>query len=831
MTEERVDYFIDVIIPVAIPQFFTYRVPVNWNEYIIVGQRVLVNFGKNKLYAAIVSKIHQNPPRMYEAKYIEEIIDETPIVTQNQLKIWDWIADYYFCNIGDVMLAALPNYLKLSSETRIILCNQFDGTTEFLTEKDLELIDFLSLKTIITWEEACNVFGKKSIHKDINKLIALKAIEVFEEIKDKYKTLKIKVISGGELLKDENQLKNIFTELEKKAFKQLEVLMAILEIAKQKKQEKFNFYITKEEINKKFDKSIDAVLKALEEKQIISISEQDKSRLSLDNLKTNIPLPTLSEAQNIAFESINKGFHDNKVTFLHGVTSSGKTEIYIHLINQTLQNKKQVLFLVPEIGLTTQLVMRIKQYFGDRVAVYHSKFNNSERYEIWDGVLNYKSGDNNFSIILGARSSIFLPFKDLGLVIVDEEHDSSYKQFDPAPRYNARDTSIFLANQFNANVVLGSATPSAETYFNAITKKYHYHHITERFGGVELPQIELIDLKKQAKTNFLPEYISKTLHDEILATLEKGKKVILFQNRRGYAPFIQCSKCGWIPECNSCDVSLTYHKYINKLKCHYCGKGQSNYNECPACGSHELKMRGLGTEKIEDELNLIYSKYNIARMDLETTKGKDAYQKIIDDFENDKIDILIGTQMVAKGLDFEKVALVAILDADTMLYYPDFRAFERAFQLFVQVSGRAGRRNEKGKVLIQTYQSNHDVLQKVILSDSISMMNNVLADRKQFKYPPYFRLINITLKHKNIDTLKQASEILGNELKKALGDRILGPKAPSISRVKDKFLMEILVKIEKNASPSQIKKIIRDNLGSLYQKGFSSVRVVVDVDP
>ena len=831
MSEERVDYFVDVIIPVAIPQLYTYRVPLGWDMYIVVGQRVLVSFGKNKIYSAIVVRMHNQPPRIYEAKYLEEILDEKAVVTEKQLTLWEWMSSYYFCSMGEMMLAALPNYLKLNSETRIVLNNEFDGSADFLTDKDQMLLEILSQKQILSWKEASSIYDKKNIHKDIKKLIALKAVEVYEEINDKYKPLKIKVINNGKKLQNENDLKAAYEELEKRAFKQLEVLMALMNLAKETKQDKFNFVITKENLNKKFEKNIDGALKSLEEKGWIEISEQDKSRLSLSKLKINIPLPVLSTAQQTAFDSINKGFEEKKTVLLHGITSSGKTEVYIRLMEQAILQKKQVLFLVPEIGLTTQLVMRIKQYFGNKVAVYHSKFNQAERYEIWDGVLNYQSGDENFSIILGARSAIYLPFKNLGLIIVDEEHDSSYKQFDPAPRYNARDTAVFLAKQFDADIVLGTATPSAESYFNGITGKYHYHYLNERFGGVELPEIELVDIKKQPKTNFLPEYISKDLHDEILYTLNKGKKVILFQNRRGYAPFLQCSKCGWIPECNSCDVSLTYHKYINRLKCHYCGTSQSNYNQCPACGSHELKMKGLGTEKIEDELALIYNKYRIARMDLETTRGKDAYQKIIDDFENDKIDILVGTQMIAKGLDFNKVALVAVLDADSMLFYPDFRAFEKAFQLLVQVSGRAGRRNEKGKVLIQTYQPLHDVLDKVVDSDSIGMMNNVLLDRKKFKYPPYYRLISITLKHKNLDTIKQASSIYADLLKSQFGERVLGPEPPSVGRVKNNYLMGIMIRIEKKASPTYFKKIIKEKLIELHHKGFSSVRIIVDVDP
>jgi primosomal protein N' (replication factor Y) len=824
---ERLTLFADVILPVPIHQAFTYRIPFDLNDHICFGQRVIVPFGKNKLVTGIVIRIHEEIPTVYQAKYIEHLLDELPIITEKQFEFWKWIASYYMAPIGDVMNAALPSNFKLASETKIVVHPEFDSNFDQLDERETKIIETLEVNEEIDLKELSEIVGIKTIQPLIKKLIERRIVATKEEISNRYSPKTILCVSINSAYQDESNLQILIEELEQSSrnAKQLEAILMILKESLD--QGGIHVPIPKKKL---LEKGISlSALNTLDKNEIITCERYQIDRLMRDQ-KVKLPFKELTEAQNIAYLEIISSFEKNSVTLLHGVTGSGKTEVYVQLIQDYLEQGKQILFLLPEIALTTQLIQRLSSYFGDLVGVYHSRFNQNERVEIWNKVLN--NDLSNYRIILGARSAVFLPFQDLGLIIVDEEHESSFKQYDPSPRYNARDASIILGIHHQAKVLLGTATPALETYYNSKIGKFGLVEINERYKGLKLPEILCADLKKERQRKDNQSHFSTFLIDEIRTALSNDEQIILFQNRRGYTPLWSCEICSWTPKCNNCDVSLTYHKHGNVLKCHYCSHTSAPIGSCPACGSNRLKMIGFGTEKIEDELSLIFPDKIIKRLDLDTTRSKNAYEEILDDFENRRIHILIGTQMVSKGLDFDNVSLVGILDADMLLKRPDFRAYERSYQLMSQVAGRAGRKQKRGKVIIQTTDPDHWVIKLVEQHDYISFYKNEIIERENYFYPPFYKLITITLKHKEEPVVEKAASELARMLRQIFKERVLGPEFPIIKRIQNQFLKEIKLKIERTAPDKKVKERIAALLDEFYSKPTNRVvKVVVDVDP
>ena len=898
----RTTFFVDVILPLSLPNLYTYRVPFNWNEDIAIGKRVVVQFGRGKLYSALIRNVHETPPKQYEAKYIDSILDEQPIVNLKQFALWDWMSQYYMCTIGDVMIAALPGGLRLASETKIVLNPEYilqpaanNQVQTSISDKEHLIIEALEIRNVLSIDDVSEILEQKTVYPIIKSLIEKGAVLIHEELKEKFKPKIESFIRITDYADDEENLKIIFPLLEKKAPKQLDVLIAYIKLSERYAQQsgaESSKISSRNEVKKseiiKIVPGAEAALKSLVQKNIFEINEREVGRFASFDSANKIS--QLNGIQQHVYESIQEQFGwktssdfglpklrikseilqieeqvnnpqsaiKKDVVLLHGVTSSGKTEIYVKLIEQAIAEGKQVLYLLPEIALTTQIINRLRKYFGDMVGVYHSKFNGNERVEVWNNVLNFEKNKNislqqniqaippsqaqglshkrnltaNFKLIVGARSSLFLPFSNLGLVIVDEEHDTSYKQYDPAPRYNARDGAIYLAHIHKAKTLLGSATPSLESYYNSQEGKYGFVEINHRFGDMQMPEILISDVKEATKKKQMKSHFSPLLLDSVTLALQNKEQVILFQNRRGFAPQLECNTCAWIPQCTNCDVSLTYHKASNQLRCHYCGYSIKPPSKCGACGDTNLRMKGFGTEKIEEELSIFYPKAKIARMDLDTTRSKFAHQHIIQDFEEGNIDILVGTQMVTKGLDFDNVSMVGILNADSMLNFPDFRSFERSFQLMAQVSGRAGRKNKRGKVIIQTQNPDHSIIQDVVHTNFLSMYTNQLLDRKNFNYPPFYRLIEITLIHKDVNMVNASAKYLADELKHYFKKRVLGPEFPIVSRIRNLYHKNILLKIERDASVIQVKKILTDLLVQ-FKSGsdYKSVRVQIDVDP
>ncbi len=822
--DERKTLFVDVILPVPIRNLFTYRVPFELNDGISIGQRVIVPFGKNKRITGIISVIHEKAPSAYQAKYLEFILDDKPILSAHQIHFWNWIAAYYLAPIGDVMAAALPSNFKLASETKVALHPDYDGidTTD---EQEKIVLETLSHRQQVDLKELSEILKVKNIQIIIKRLIERRCVMTQEEINQRY-TPKTKTFIQINPNYTELDISNILDELNARTNSkgQLHALLRIIQL------------LPSHGIDQKFlDKKLllspeisSSSLSALIKKGIII---QEKLRVDRvgSTIDGNSTFPVLSQDQLTALHTIEETWKEKDITLLHGVTGSGKTEIYIHLIQSFLDLGKQVLLLIPEIALTTQLIHRLEKYFGKQLGVYHSKFNQNERVEIWNKV--HANHPDEFRVIIGARSSVFLPFQDLGLVIVDEEHESSYKQHDPSPRYNGRDTSIYLASLFNAKVLLGTATPSIESYQNSLDKKYGYVQLDARYGDINMPEILIANTRKEIASKTMSSHFSSLLIEQMSLALANKEQVILFQNRRGYTPYWSCEICGWIPKCNACDVSLTYHKHVNLLKCHYCGYTCPPMGSCGACGSHKLKMQGFGTEKIEDELAMVFPEAKIARMDLDTTRSKNAYADLITRFEGREIDVLIGTQMLSKGLDFDHVSLVGILDADHLLNRPDFRAYERGFQLMTQVAGRAGRKNKRGKVVIQTKQPDHWVLQRVTSHATIDFIKNELIERKNFNYPPFTKLMVITLKHSDERLLNRASNDLAMHLKSTLKERVLGPEFPIVKRIQNQFQKEIKLKYEKTLSDKKIKEHILALLNQFYEMvPYKTIKVSIDVD-
>jgi primosomal protein N' (replication factor Y) len=817
---DKLNYFINVILPIPLEKSFTYAITQAEADFLEPGIRVSVPFGKSKIYTALVLEIHNNAPQVYEAKDIHQILDDTPIVTAQQLQHWHWMAKYYLCTLGDVMRAALPGPFILESETVVSKNESIVINDEDLKDDEFIIYEALHHQSSLKIQDMMSILDKKNVLPVIKRLLEKNAISVQEEIYEKYKPKLVRYVKIAFKFSSENGLKNLMEELSRAA-KQRDVVMTLFSISAQTKKP-----VKVTDLSAESDTS-SSIIKTLINKGILEEYHIQMDRVQYEG-DDNEDLKQLNEHQEKALDEITKSFESQNITLLHGVTSSGKTEIYVKLIENQLKANKQVLYLLPEIALTTQLVERLQNYFGEQVAVFHSKYSAHERVEVWNNVLNNLP---KAQIVLGARSSVLLPFKDLGLIIVDEEHESSYKQFDPAPRYHARDTAIVLANIFKSKTLLGSATPSLESYYNAQQGKYGLVELNHRYNNVMMPDIELIDIKDKQKRKRMQGHFSDRLIEEIKETLEQGFQVILFQNRRGFSPIIECNSCGHAPQCPNCDVSLTFHQYRNQLRCHYCGYNSIMPKTCDACGGVELDSKGFGTEQVEQEVKLLFPDHTVGRMDLDTTRGKYGYEKIITALEQGEIDILVGTQMLTKGLDFRNVKLVGIMNADNMLNFPDFRAHERSYQLMAQVSGRAGRTKERGKVLIQTYNPYHKILQQVSTNSYFEMFEEQLAERHAFKYPPVFRMIKITLKHKDYQKVDVGADWYAKSLRTVFNQHVLGPEFPPVARIRNQYLKHILVKIPQKQSLGKTKEaILKINTSFLSVKDFRPIRVILNVD-
>ncbi|MBP9793656.1 MAG: primosomal protein N' [Flavobacterium sp.] len=812
-------YFIEVIIPIALPQTFTYKVSEAEFDYIQIGARLAVPFGKSKFYTALVAEKHHNAPTLYEAKDIHQIIDEKPIVTKIQLEHWKWIASYYMCSIGEVYRTALPSALLLESETLISAKKEGIVTVDDLSDDEFLLVEALQQQTSLKISEITSILNKKKVFPIIQQLLEKNIISLQEEMVEDYKPKLVRYIRLFPEFNSAERLEELLTIL-KSAQKQKDLVLSYFQLNASERKP-----ISVKQLTE-YSGASAAIVKALIEKEIFEEYYLQHDRVSFDEVDES--QLHLSEAQSEALSSIQTIFSKKEVCLLHGVTASGKTEVYIKLIEDFLTQQKQILYLLPEIALTTQLVSRLTKHFGNKVAVFHSKYSNNERVEVWNQVVN---SSEKAQIVIGARSALFLPFQNLGLIVIDEEHEQTFKQVDPAPRYHARDAAIVLANFHKAKVVLGSATPSIETYFNAQTGKYGLVELHERFGNAVLPEIKLVDLKDSYFRKKMTGHFSQTLIDEMTEALSNGEQIILFQNRRGYAPVIECMTCGHIPQCPQCDVSLTYHKFKNQLRCHYCGHSIAKPTNCHACSSIDLTSKGFGTEQIELELTELFPTKNIKRMDQDTTRGKYAFEKLIDSFKNREIDILVGTQMLAKGLDFDNVSLVGILNADSMLYFPDFRAFERSYQMMTQVSGRAGRSDKKGKVIIQTYNTAHNTIQQVTNNDYTGMYKEQLYERKIYYYPPYFKLIKLTLKHRDYEKLKEGAMWLYQVLKQQFDIPVLGPEEPPVSKIRNEYIRTILIKIPQEKPLGSTKKTIQKILNSFDAVSqYRAIKITINVD-
>ena len=750
-------HYADLILPVPLQGLFTYAIPEGMS--VRDGMRVLVPFGRNKTYMAIVAKVHDVKPEGYQVKPIAQVMDGEPIVTERQLQLWQWISDYYLSPIGDVYKAALPSGLKAEegykpkTETYIRLTAQYCNVTAL--------------------HIALNVLGRAP--KQLEAFTAYLELSHWDEMEDGVKPVEV----------------------------------------------------TREELLNASHASAET-LKQLEKRQMLETYEVEVGRLNHSGEYRPELIQLLSEAQQTAYNAILMSMMKHRVTLLHGVTSSGKTEIYIHLIKRALERKEQVLYLLPEIALTVQMMQRLQRVFGNRLGIYHSKYSDAERVEIWQKQLS----KNPYDVILGARSAVLLPFQQLGLVIVDEEHETSYKQQDPAPRYHARSAAIMLAQQQDAKVVLGTATPSMESYHNAQTGKYGLVELTERYKGIELPEIQVVDIADLQHRKMMAGPFSPLLLTKVREALGRGEQAILFQNRRGFAPMIECRQCGWVPRCQHCDVSLTLHRQLNQLTCHYCGYTYRVPTECPCCGSTDLRTKGYGTEKIEEQVREVFPEARVARMDLDTTRTRNAYERIITDFSAGRTNILIGTQMISKGLDFDKVSVVGILNADTMLNYPDFRAYEHAFMMMAQVSGRAGRKGRRGLVILQTKQKDLPVIQQVVRNDYTSLYKSLAAERQAFHYPPYYHLVYVFMKHSHDDVVNTAGIEMGSRLRQWFGGRVLGPDKPSVAKVKSQNIRKLVLKLENGIDMKRVREyLLLAQSQMLADKRYASLQIYYDADP
>ena len=810
-------YFIDVILPIPIQKTFTYSITNDEANFLQKGMRVAVSFGKTKMYTGLVFNIHQIAPTLYEAKEIHQILDEAPLVNEEQLKHWQWVSDYYMCSLGDVYRAALPSAFLLESET-VLTKNEQEIDQSILLDDEFLIYEALQYQSQLTIHQVVTILGKKKVMPIVNSLLEKSVIRIQEEIYEQYKPKLVKYVRLHANYATDTSLETLLESLSR-AKKQREAVLSFFQLSANKKPIKAKDLEVQANVSS-------TILKSLVYKNIFEFYHIQIDRISFKGTTNN--LKQLNEFQELALKEVKETFTTKDVTLLHGITSSGKTEVYAKLIQEVLDAGKQVLFLLPEIALTTQIITRLQMYFGNQISVFHSKYSMNERVEVWKNVLENKS---KAGIILGARSALFLPFSNLGLIVVDEEHETSYKQFDPSPRYNARDAAIVLAKLHDAKILLGSATPSLESYFNAAQKKYGLVALNRRHGNVQLPKIELIDIKEKQRKKEMKGYFSDRMLLLIQEALDAKEQVILFQNRRGYSPVVECKTCGISPECPNCDVTLTFHKYKHELRCHYCNYQRAMPNSCGACGSNTLDTKGFGTEQIEMELKLLFPDFKIGRMDLDTTRGKYGYQKIIGAFESKEIDVLVGTQMLSKGLDFENVSLVGILNADTMLNFPDFRAHERAYQMMVQVSGRAGRSKKQGNVAIQTYNPNHQILQQVSTTSYAEMYKEQLQDRWEYKYPPYYRLIKITLTHRDYNKVDKGINWLAKAFQQSFGEYVLGPTAPAVSRIRNRYIKNLVIKVPPKQSLANTKNQITKIKNTFEAvSDFRPIRFIIDVD-
>ena len=819
--------FVDVILPLPLPRYFTYSLPEEWADEVQMGCRVVVPFGRKKYYTAIVRNVHYCEPADYEVKEVSALLDAHPILLPEQFKFWEWLADYYLCTQGDVYKAALPSGLKLESETMVEYNPDFESEVR-LPEREQKILDLLSAEPEQCVTKLEKDSGLKNILSVIKSLLDKEAIFVKEELRRTYKPKTETRVRLANEVRNEKRLQELFDELAR-APKQLDLLMKYIELSGILGGDGLKSF--PKEVNKKElllrASASPAVFNGLVDKHIFEVYQQEVGRLN-SVFREILPINPLNEHQKMAHDEVVRSFQSKNVCLLHWVTASGKTEIYIHLIEETIRQGKQVLYLLPEIALTTQITERLQRVFGDRLGIYHSKFPDAERVEIWQKQLTEKGYD----IILGVRSSVFLPFRNLGLVIVDEEHENTYKQQDPAPRYHARNAAIILAAMYGAKTLLGTATPSIETWHNASSGKYGLVELKERYKEIQLPEIIPVDIHELHRKKRMNGPFSPLLLQYIHEALDQKQQVILFQNRRGFAPMIECNTCGWVPKCKNCDVSLTFHKGLNQLTCHYCGYTYQLPHKCPACEGTDLRNRGFGTEKIEDDIKILFPEAAVARMDLDTTRTRSAYERIIADFEQGKTDILIGTQMVSKGLDFDHVSVVGILNADTMLNYPDFRSYERAFQLMAQVAGRAGRKNKRGRVILQTKSIDHPIIAQVIHNDFDQMVAGQLAERQMFHYPPYYRLVYVYLKNRNEQLLDLMAQTMSGKLRAVFGNRVLGPDKPPVARIQTLFIRKIIVKIEYNAPMARARELlVQVQKEMVAEDRFKSLIVYYDVDP
>lgn len=804
--------FIDVVVPLPIRTTFTYLVSQKEYDFLDLGFRVMVPFGKSKYITGIVISKHKKIPSKYQAKEIEYIIDKEQIVTENQLTFFKWISDYYMCPLGLVIKVAMPKLLLLKSESEIILLSREFSKTK-ISKNSQKILDTLIDNEKLSLNDICLILKKKNVGSEINELLGKSIISVKEEVYDYFKPKILKTVS----INSKKKTKDVVKSLKKKK-SQLKVFLWF-------NHQKNGISFTVNEIIEKCNVSRQTINNLINSNYLLKVDRIiNRSQFLVEDL---VSPKDLSKDQNLAFNEIKSSFKERNVSLLHGVTSSGKTEIYVKLIHEQIKNNNQVLYLVPEIALTTQLIIRLKKYFGDKLLVYHSKYTLDQRTEVWKRVLS-----DSGKIILGARSSIFLPFKNLNLIIIDEEHENAYKQFNPAPRYHARDSAIYLAKIHNAKTLLGSATPSVESYFNAVSNKYGLINLTKRYNNVELPEIILKDLKESISNNKMKGSFSDFLLKNIKSTLEKGKQVIIFQNRRGYSPYQECESCGYVFYCKNCDVSLTYHSISNELKCHHCGYKLKNDNKCIKCSSNSLIKKGLGTQQITEEIKAYFPNYKVERMDQDSTKTKNSFLKLINDFEENKFQILVGTQMLSKGLDFKNVDLVGVINADSLIYFPDFRSQEKCFQLIKQVAGRSGRSKNKGKVIVQTYNPNHNLMLKIKKGDFKGMFNDQLNERHTFDYPPYTRIIKLVLKNKNIEDLKLGANWLFESLKTNFDNFIYGPEFPIIPRLQNKYINQIQIKIPLDYNLNKSKKIILKTITKFESiSNFRSTQISIDVDP
>lgn len=812
--------YAEVILPIAAPRVYTYQVPAQFQDQITPGMRVEVNFGKTRLYTAVVRRLFTEIPEHLRPKPILDLIDDFPLIHPLQLDFWDWIAQYYLCQLGEVMLAAMPNALRPGSETKITLHPHADEVWETLNDRAYIVAQALQHRHELTLTDVQEILALKSVGKVIKELMLSKVIQLREEIKETFTPKKVLTVQwAAEYQLAASNRKEAF-EATAKAPKQTELLLAFVTLERQQN------VITRAELLKKANVSA-AALEGLVAKKILQVTEREQSRLKFSEEDTG-QWPPLSPAQQVALEEIRHCFSAKSTVLLRGITGSGKTRIYLELIQEQLDAGKQVLYLLPEIALTTQMVGRLHAFFGSTMVVYHSRFNQSERVELWQSVSR-----NEAKLVVAARSGLFLPFAQLGLVIVDEEHDASFKQFQPNPRYHARDAAIWLGTKAGAQVLLGTATPSLETWWNAEQGRYGKVTLTERFGQVALPEIQIVNLKAEAKNKRLHQHFSATLLEVMEQTMAAGEQILLFQNRRGYSPQLWCKTCDWHGKCIHCDVTLTYHKAAHQLRCHYCNYHLPMPSLCPACGSNALHLKGFGTEKIEDEIKIYFPDARISRLDFDTTRGKDAYAQILEAFDQKEIDILVGTQMVTKGLDFENVGLVGILSADHLLSMPDYRATERAYQMMTQVAGRAGRHKKQGTVILQAFDTQHPVIREVRENDFEGFARRELAERKQFLYPPYVRMIKITCGHSTEVKAEEAAKWLALQLQTVYGPYLLGPAEPPIKFLRGMYLRDLLLKLpRKNGVLQEAKSKMQQLFHNMAQdKAFSSIRITVDVDP